>query len=71
MQLNAERLKVSAKHLNRIIGASLYNTTIELITERVILQAKRLMVHSQSSFLQNAGMMGSVDYPYFSKVFRA
>ena len=70
-QFYADRLNISAKHLNRITKASLDKTTTDLITERVILEAKRLMVHSQSSFLQIADMLGYPDYAYFSKVFKA
>lgn len=67
----ADRLNISTKHLNRITKASLDKTTTDLITERVILEAKRLIVHSKSTFSQIAEMLGYADYSYFSKVFKA
>jgi len=42
-----------------------------LITERVLLESKRLIVHSDNSLSAIAEILGYEDYAYFSKVFKA
>ncbi|WP_430967158.1 helix-turn-helix domain-containing protein [Spongiimicrobium sp. 2-473A-2-J] len=63
-------MHITPKHLNRITKATLNKKTIELITERVILEAKRLIVHSTSSLTEVARILGYEDYTYFSRVFK-
>ena len=67
----ANQLNVSSKHLNRIVKATLDKTTTELITERVLLEAKRLIVHSNNTLSTVSEILGFEDYAYFSKVFKA
>ncbi len=67
----ANNLNISAKHLNRIVKTTVGKTTSELISERVILEAKRLIVHSENSLSSIAEMLGFEDYAYFSKVFKS
>lgn len=66
----AEKLHITPKHLNRICKLMLGKTTTDLITERVVLEAKRQMVHSALSLSQIAEGLGYWDYPYFSRLFR-
>jgi AraC-like DNA-binding protein len=66
----AERMHVSTKHLNRITKETLNKTTSALITERVILEAKRLLVHADSSLSEIARQLGYADYAYFSRLFK-
>lgn len=66
----AERLNITTKHLNRITRTTLSRTTTELITDRVILEAKRLIVHSQNPLSRISDILGFSDYAYFSKVFK-
>lgn len=66
----AEKMHVSAKHLNRMVKTSLRKTTSDLIAERVILEAKRLLVHSPHSFTETARELGYEDYAYFSRIFK-
>ena len=66
----ASRLNISSKHLNRIVKTTLGKTTTDLITERVLLEAKRLIVHSDNSLTAIAEILGFEDYAYFSKVFK-
>ncbi len=66
----ANKLNITAKHLNRITRATLNKTTTELITERVLLEAKRLIVHSENSLTAIAEILGYEDYAYFSKLFK-
>jgi len=66
----ANQLHVSPKHLNRIIRTTVGKTTTDLITERVLLESKRLMVHSNNSLSEIAEILGYTDYAYFSRVFK-
>lgn len=66
----ADMMHISPKHLNRMVKASLRKTTSDLIAERVILEAKRLLVHSQNSFTEIARALGYEDYAYFSRLFK-
>lgn len=67
----ADYLNISTKHLNRITKATLDKTTTDLITERVLLESKRLIVHSDNSLSAIAEILGYEDYAYFSKIFKA
>ncbi len=67
----ANKLNISSKHLNRIVKATVDKTTTELISERVLLEAKRLIVHSNNSLSSIAEILGFEDYAYFSKVFKS
>ncbi|PWL38908.1 AraC family transcriptional regulator [Flagellimonas aquimarina] len=66
----ADKLHITPKHLNRITKSTLNKTTTELITERVLLESKRLIVHSGNSLIQVAETLGYEDYAYFSRVFK-
>ncbi|WP_027394166.1 AraC family transcriptional regulator [Aquimarina latercula] len=66
----AEKLSISPKHLNRIAKTTLNKTTTDLITERVMLEAKRLIVHSDNSLSLIGQNLGYEDYAYFSRVFK-
>ena len=66
----ADFLHISSKHLNRIVRTTLNKTTTQLITEHIILEAKRLLVHSNNTLSEIAQIMGYEDYAHFSKVFK-
>jgi AraC-like DNA-binding protein len=66
----ANILSITPKHLNRITKSTLNKTTTELIIERVLLEAKRLIVHSNNSLSSIAELLGYEDYAYFSKTFK-
>ncbi len=66
----ANKLGFTAKHLNRITKTTLNKTTTDLITERLILEAKRLIVHSENPLSHIAEELGYEDYAYFSRVFK-
>ena len=70
-QFYADKLNISSKHLNRVVKTTLDKTTTELISERVLLEAKRLIVHSDNSLTAISEILGFEDYAYFSKVFKA
>lgn len=66
----ADKLNITTKHLNRITNYSLDKTPLELINERIILEAKRLLVHSEDSLMEISDFLGFNDYAYFSRVFK-
>ena len=66
----ADKLNITNKHLNRVTRETLNKTTTDLITERVILEARRLIVHSTNTLSELGEMLGYSDYAYFSKVFK-
>ncbi|WP_232228799.1 helix-turn-helix domain-containing protein [Cellulophaga lytica] len=70
-QFYADKLHITAKHLNRVCKTTLNKTTTELITERVILESKRLLVHSKNTMSSISENLGFKDYAYFSKVFKS
>ncbi len=66
----ADELNITPKHLNRVIKTTLGKTTTDLITERVILESKRLIVHSDNALFAISEILGYDDYAYFSRVFK-
>lgn len=66
----ANQLHISSKHLNRITKNTVNKTTTEIIIERVMLEAKRLIVHTDSSLSHIGELLGYDDYAYFSKTFK-
>ena len=67
----ADKLYITSKHLNRVTKETLNKTTTDLITERVILEAKRLIVHATNTFSELSEILGYSDYAYFSRVFKS
>jgi len=70
-QFYANRLNITTKHLNRVVKTTINKTTSELISERVVLEAKRMMVHSPVDLSEVAYALEFSDYAYFSKFFKA
>lgn len=70
-QFYAEKLHISTKHLNRVVKSTVNKTTHQLIAERIILEAKRLIVHSNDNLAHVAYALEFSDYAYFSKFFKS
>ena len=66
----ASLLNITERHLNRITNRCLNKTPTELISDRVILEAKRMLMHSNHSIAEVAGELGYFDSSYFSKLFK-
>ncbi|MEJ8801829.1 AraC family transcriptional regulator [Pontibacter sp. H249] len=66
----AEILHTSAKHLNEVCKKSLGKTTTQLIQERLVLEAKRLLIHSALSIKQVAAEIGFFEVSYFFRFFK-
>lgn len=66
----AEKLFVTPKHLNRVVKSLVGKTATEFITERIILEAKRQILHTNIPLTEVADLLGFHDYSYFSKIFK-
>lgn len=66
----ASQMNITLKHLNRICKETINETATEIITKRVILEAKRLLINKSKSVSEIADELGYANYPYFTKLFR-
>ncbi len=67
----ANQLNITTKHLNRVVKKTINKTTSQLISERIILEAKRLIVHSDNNLASIANTLEFSEYAYFSKFFKS
>lgn len=65
----ADMLHMTSRHLNRMTKEAIGKSPSELIVNRVILEAKRLLSHSKTSLALIAEDLGYEDYAYFSRLF--
>lgn len=66
----AEKMNITLKHLNRICKDILNQTVTELISKRVILEAKRLLIDATKTINQVADNLGFDNYSYFIRLFK-
>jgi AraC family transcriptional regulator, transcriptional activator of pobA len=66
----ADRLNIGQKHLNRISRENSGKTSTEVILERVMLEAKRLLSAGGRNLNEIARELGYEEYAYFSRLFR-
>lgn len=66
----AQLLKVTPNHLNDVIREQTGHSAGELIRERQLLNAKRLLLHSDLSVSEIGYQMGFPDPSYFSRFFK-
>jgi AraC-like DNA-binding protein len=67
----AEKMNMTEKHLNRIVRECTGKTSTEFIAERVILEAKRLLMHSAHNVSEAGYELGFSDNSYFVRFFKA
>ena len=65
----AELLNLSTAYLNECVKATTGQPVSYHIQQRIILEAKRLLYHSDLSLKEIAAGLGYADYPYFSRLF--
>ncbi|WP_431211477.1 helix-turn-helix domain-containing protein [Puia sp. P3] len=61
---------MSEKNLNLICKVILNKTTSTVITDRVVLEAKRMLIHTNMNIVQISLDLGYADNSYFSRVFK-
>ena len=66
----ASQLHITLKHLNRICNEILKKTTTEVITDRIILEAKRMLMDKKFTVNEIATGLGYDDYSYFTRLFK-
>ncbi len=66
----AGKLGISSKRLNQILKDKLDKTGTQLIHDRIILESKRLIIHSESTIKEIAYDLGFSDRPYFTRFFK-
>lgn len=66
----ADKLGLSLKHLNRISKSCLNKTATQLITDRVVLEAKRLLLQSAANISETAAALGYDNLSYFIRLFK-
>ena len=66
----ADKSGISAKRLNQILKEKLDKTVMQLIHDRIILEAKRQIIHSENTLKEIAYALGFTDRPYFSRFFK-
>ncbi|WP_026712373.1 AraC family transcriptional regulator [Flavobacterium daejeonense] len=66
----ASGLHISLKHLNRICRDTLKKTTTEVIVDRIILEAKRMLLDKNWTVNEIAFALGYEDYSYFTRLFK-
>lgn len=66
----ASLLEITPKHLNRIVQTVVQKTATDVITERVVLEAKRMLIYLDDSLVEIAFRLGYEEYSYFVRVFR-
>ncbi|MCW3106192.1 MAG: AraC family transcriptional regulator, partial [Segetibacter sp.] len=65
----AGKLNISTPYLNECVKNTTGYSVSYHIQQRVILEAKRLLYHSNKSVKEIATELGFDDYPYFSRLF--
>ena len=65
----AKALHLSAAYLNECVKNTTGHSVSHHIQQRIILEAKRLLYHSDISVKELAAELGYDDYPYFSRLF--
>lgn len=66
----AQMMFMSEKNLNRICKMTFNKTTSDVIADRIILEAKRMLIHSKFSVIQISEELGYIDDSYFVRVFK-
>jgi len=65
----AQKLNISAPYLNECLRNITGYSASHQIQQRIILEAKRLLSHSDIAVKEIAAQLGYDDYPYFSRFF--
>lgn len=66
----AEMLDISPKHLNRITQAVINKKASEILVERLVLEAKRMLIFMDDNVVDIAFDLGQEDYSYFARLFK-
>lgn len=66
----AQNLNISSRHLNNIISSKTGKSISVMLQERVIMESKRLLLHSEKTVAEIAYELGFNDKAYFHRYFK-
>ena len=66
----ADLMHMTTRHLNRICQETLQQPTGSLILKRVMIEARRMLIHSDINVTTLAEELGYPDYSYFIRLFK-
>ncbi len=66
----ASNLNITEKHLNRVTKSCIGKTSTQLISERIILETKRMLIYSKLNVTQIGEELGYFDTSYFVRFFK-
>lgn len=66
----AEMMNISPKHLNRITQAVINKKASGILAERMVLEAKRMLIFLDDNVVDIAFKLGHEDYSYFARMFK-
>lgn len=66
----AEQMHVTPKHLSTICKTATGRSTVEMVQQRIIPEAKRLLAHSNYTVSEISAKLGYSDNSYFSRFFK-
>ena len=66
----ARELNISPNYLNALCQEFFFKTVSEILQERVILEAKRMLMHTSLSISEIAYKLGFNDNSYFGRYFK-
>lgn len=70
VQEYADLLNVSSRTLTKYVAQSTYCTPLQMINDRIVLEAKRRLQHTSMSVKQIGYELGFEDPSYFVKFFK-
>ena len=66
----ADLMNISPRHLSRLCQQALNKSTSDLISDRIIMEARRMLIHQDISVSEVADELGYEDYSYFTRLFK-
>jgi AraC family transcriptional activator of pobA len=66
----AEMLAITPNHLTQVVKDIMGKTSVKLLKEKIVTEAKRLLLHTNLSVTQIADALHFPDQSYFTKYFK-
>lgn len=70
VQEYADRLNISSRTLTKYVNQSAHRSPLQIINDRILLEAKRQLCHSALSIKEIGYQLGFEDPSYFVKFFK-
>jgi AraC family transcriptional activator of pobA len=66
----ADLMNMSTRHLSRLCQETLHKSTGDLIIDRIIMEAKRILIHNDITVSELADQLNYEDHSYFGRLFK-